>query len=294
MGEKITAWYCETKHIQGPSVANPFARLSLKSLFGDRGLRSRERSRTTSKRRGAPPFARKVLFQELEQRVLLSADVSPWTVDPSAAGSASDAGVQTVAAAEVLVIGAAAPAQITVDMGALSAQTSADLAASAELIGSGSDGFEPIVSLGNPADSPDAQMDSAAGLDVGPMALSGSGIEFGALAATVTGTADNLTVTGTTGADVIRLRAGPAAGQLTFSSDNGSFANLTIAAPNGSLTVNAGSGDDIIIVDDLGLASCPGWWAAVHRSCCSVSVSGTTPCPWGAEAPGRPPSPTPR
>jgi outer membrane protein OmpA-like peptidoglycan-associated protein len=239
-------------------VANPFARLSLKSLFGDRGLRSRERSRTTSKRRSAPPFARKVLFQELEQRVLLSADVSPWTVDPTAAGSASDAGVQTVAAAEVLVIGAAAPAQITVDMGALSAQTSADLAASAELIGSGSDGFEPIVSLGNPADSPDAQMDSAAGLDVGPMALSGSGIEFGALAATVTGTADNLTVTGTTGADVIRLRAGPAAGQLTFSSDNGSFANLTIAAPNGSLTVNAGSGDDIIIVDDLGPGFVPG------------------------------------
>ena len=102
--------------------------------------------------------------------------------------------------------------------------------------------------------------DSSSGLDSSLISVDGSAsVGFGTLdSGLLTGTAANLVFTATSGADVIRLRAGPSPGQLIVSADNGSFDSLSLTAPTGSLTLNAGAGDDVIIIDDLGPGFMPG------------------------------------
>jgi len=104
----------------------------------------------------------------------------------------------------------------------------------------------------------------ATGPDSGTVQVDGNVIRYLGLEPIIDNSnTTNRVFTGTAGDDQIRLKQGPS-GQFTIESQSGTFESITFAAPSTSLTLDAGAGDDVIVIDPLG----PGFSA-------SLSVNGS-------------------
>ena len=96
-------------------------------------------------------------------------------------------------------------------------------------------------------DVPEQVVSSAASLD--SSGYSGAVLET---------SGSNFTFTATAGADEIRLRRAEFSGVVVIESGNGSFAPIVVSIPELSLTIDAGGGDDRIIIDSFGPGFVPG------------------------------------
>ena len=99
----------------------------------------------------------------------------------------------------------------------------------------------------------------ATGPDSGTVQVDGNVIRYLGLEPIIDNSnTTNRVFTGTAGDDQIRLKQGPS-GQFTIESQSGTFESITFAAPSTSLTLDAGAGDDVIVIDPLG----PGFSASL-------------------------------
>ncbi|MEE8524882.1 MAG: hypothetical protein V3T72_13190, partial [Thermoanaerobaculia bacterium] len=99
---------------------------------------------------------------------------------------------------------------------------------------------------------------NATGPDSGSITYDGTPIAFTGLEP-ITDNSDTVDriITASASDDVIRLKNAPAMGQMTLESDNGTFESITFLNPSSSLTIDAGAGDDVIIIESLDPAFSP-------------------------------------
>ncbi|HNH35166.1 MAG TPA: OmpA family protein, partial [Rhodocyclaceae bacterium] len=115
-------------------------------------------------------------------------------------------------------------------------------------------GFDTLVIEGG--DYAESRFD-ASGRDSGTVVLDGKAIQYAGLEPIVDNSnTTNRVFTGTAGADQIKLRAA-AGGQLAIESLTSTFETVIFAIPSASLTIDAGGGDDVIEVDPLGTGVLP-------------------------------------
>ena len=240
--------------------------------------------RAPNQSRSNPPFRRKVLFETLEQRLLLSAEL------PSGLAVAASGALQQEEQNNASVLTSAdlqaSPTPVTIssatlyagsvdnvwritgpDQGTLNGQP---FSGTGTLIG-GADNkdtfiFETDGSLSGYLDGGAGGFDSlvieggnftqtrysANGRDSGTVELDGKVIAYKGLEP-ITDNSNTATrvFTATAGDDRIRLRDGPS-GQITIEAQGATFESITFPNPTTSLMINADNGNDAITVDSLG------------------------------------------
>ena len=273
------------------------------------------------RRREKPPFRRRILFEALEPRLLLSADsASPALADALAASLNLNQDRQQETAqplqdaTPVLLSGALrAMADVTahtwiieLDDGSRALQaaggsdnlwriTGADegtlngaafsgigtLLGGADNIDTfilepggslsgyldgGPGGFDSMLIAGGSAQ---AVVYTATGPDSGFVQLGDNIVTYKGLEP-ITDNSDAVDRVLTTSAadDQMALSNDPAAGQFTLAADNGTFESVTFAAPSGSLTIDAGDGDDTLDLGGLG-----GLWAVIDHGGGSATIT---------------------
>ncbi|MDX1431795.1 MAG: LEPR-XLL domain-containing protein, partial [Gammaproteobacteria bacterium] len=201
---------------------------------------------------------RKLLFESLEPRLLLSAD--PFTYTAAAASDLTlrltdDAGAQTLTLVDtsgavlaersladtstVTVVGSPGDDTLTVDFAT---------PFSLPVTFHGEGGYDELFIAGGEFS---AVAYRAAGPDSGTIDFDETRISYTGIEPITDSTvALDVSFTATAGDDVIRITDADV-GWITVASDNATFESVTFANTALTLTVDAGGGDDVIIVDDL-------------------------------------------
>ncbi|MGI9302514.1 MAG: LEPR-XLL domain-containing protein, partial [Gammaproteobacteria bacterium] len=230
-----------------------------------RGYRTSLKPKTSP--RALAAATRKILFEPLEPRILLSADPLSFT---AASAAELTLKLEDQGGVETLVL--------RDDSGAVLAQRALADTSSVQIFGSAGDDTLSV-DFTNPFATP-VHYEAGAGFDdliigggfFSAIAYEASGPDAGTIEPEGAGTitysgiepiTDNLDVadrvfTASPIGDVIRLENDPLAGQMSISSDNGSFESVTFNNPLFTLTINAGGGDDTLIIGELDPGFVPG------------------------------------
>ncbi|RPI44921.1 MAG: LEPR-XLL domain-containing protein, partial [Betaproteobacteria bacterium] len=256
-----------------------------KTVSSHRAWPRRFGSRLDRRTRPQPPFPRKALFEQLEPRLLLSAD----PVSAAASEFADYSALYEDAQSALSALGVSADMPRVVGLSSAVADTLVatnrdntwEIVGPDEVLLNG-ERFTGIANLVGGADNTDtfvlmpggrlsgalhggpggfdslvidagmnaAVVSTVATADSGTVRVDGIAIAYAGLEPiTVTGTGANRTLVGTAGADQIRISAGAASGAIDVTSSNGGFESHSFLPPFDTLVIDASAGDDTIRFD---------------------------------------------